>query len=419
MIGAVRIDYLPPPPKSVSGTMPFNPEQGVDKAESKLSRAFVALPFLVLSAIAMQCMDATPVADQFAAVMKSGEIRWATGTAPIIQSFYGLSLLDEIWRFVVVAFSQWTIGFDVAGSWQMFTFLTDFGLLYSIYLFEANRRANVLTLAQLPVLFALVAQVRGIGIVAPIYYFFHYTFTPVAKFASSDARLTNMAFTRTILPVMALAYFIPQFLAAPQTGLVASPETRMKLNWVWQMFPVWVSMMQYALKRTGVSPDTVKKDRIENPWKDLALMRTTIGTLGVLSAGVWIYTLMNAPVSWSELFVPKWPLPTELVANMRNFVQFDHLFCFGSTFLWLGLLIHDLKVAGMAKTSWITIILTAVAVTAVAGPAAAVGLGWLYREHLLATKRHKGAIVETKVMNGTAKPFANGSMKEMNGATKH
>lgn len=399
--------------------MPFNPEQGVDKAESKLSRAFIALPFLVLSAIAMQCMDVNPIADQLTAVMKSGEISWATGTAPIIHNFYGVKFLDELWRIVVVVFSQWNIGFDIAGSWQMFTFLTDFGLLYSIYLFEASRRANVLTLAQLPALFGLAAQFRGIGVVAPIYYFFHYTFTPIDKFASSDTRLTNMVYTKTILPAMALAYYIPQFLAAPQTDLSATPEARMRWNWIWQMFPVWVSVIQYVLKWTGISIDTVKEDRIANPRRDLPLMRTTIGALGLLSATVWIYTLRNAPVSsWSELFVPTWPLPTELVANLRNFVQFDHLFCFGSTFLWLGLLIHDLKAAGMAKTSWVTIILTAVAVTAVAGPAAAVGLGWLYREHLLATKRHKGAILETTVMNGTAKPFANGSAKEINGVMK-
>lgn len=152
MIGATMINYLPPPPRSVTPTMPFNPEQGVDKKESKLARAFFALPFLVLSAIAMQCMDATVITDQLISVLTTGQINWATGSAAVVEKFYGLiglNFLDEIWRVVVVVFSQWNIGFDVAGSWQMFTFLTDFGLLYSIYLIEANRRANVLSLAQL------------------------------------------------------------------------------------------------------------------------------------------------------------------------------------------------------------------------------------------------------------------------------
>lgn len=200
----------------------------------------------------------------------------------------------------------------------------------------------------------------------------------------------------------------------------ASPELRMKWNFVWQMFPVWVMLIQRVLKWTGIVPDTIKRDRIDNPWRDLPWLRVTILLPAILSAVVWIYTLRNAPVSLAEIFVPVWPVPTEMVANLRNFVQFDHLFCFGSTFLWLALLIHDLKVAGMTKTSWFSIVLTAVGVTAVAGPAVAVGLGFLWREQILATKRHKGAITETTVIDRTAKPFINGNAdKEMNGVTKH
>jgi hypothetical protein len=36
--------------------MPFNPEQGVGKTESKMLRAVKALPFLGISAAAVYCM---------------------------------------------------------------------------------------------------------------------------------------------------------------------------------------------------------------------------------------------------------------------------------------------------------------------------------------------------------------------------
>jgi hypothetical protein len=129
--------------------MPFNPEQGVENAESSLNRAFWALPFLVLSAIAVQYMDATPIAPDFESVLKTGIIEWNSGSAPIVEKFYGVEILDTIWKPIVVAFSQWNLGFDVPGAWQMFTFLTDLGVLYSIYLIESFRRANALTLMQL------------------------------------------------------------------------------------------------------------------------------------------------------------------------------------------------------------------------------------------------------------------------------
>jgi hypothetical protein len=129
--------------------MPFNPEQGVDKAESRLFRAFWALPFLILSVIAAQHMDPSVIAVGLESVITKGTIEWNSGSAPVVEKFYGVDILDTIWKPVVVVFSQFNLGFDVPGSWQMFIFLTDFGVLYSIYLVESFRRANSLTLAQL------------------------------------------------------------------------------------------------------------------------------------------------------------------------------------------------------------------------------------------------------------------------------
>ncbi|GFF54621.1 hypothetical protein IFM58399_09869 [Aspergillus lentulus] len=43
-VGAEMLDYLPPPPASLNGTMPFNPVQGVGQKESKIRRALLALP---------------------------------------------------------------------------------------------------------------------------------------------------------------------------------------------------------------------------------------------------------------------------------------------------------------------------------------------------------------------------------------
>jgi hypothetical protein len=51
-IAAERIEFLPIPPRSLTGTMAFNPTQGYGKKEFRKPRAVLALPLLLLAAIA-------------------------------------------------------------------------------------------------------------------------------------------------------------------------------------------------------------------------------------------------------------------------------------------------------------------------------------------------------------------------------
>jgi hypothetical protein len=53
----------------------------------------------------------------------------------------------------------------------------------------------------------------------------------------------------------------------------------------------------------------------------------------------------------SELFIPRLEIPETLIENVRNFVQYDFLFCFGRALLWLGYLFHDMKKAGMVEAT--------------------------------------------------------------------
>jgi hypothetical protein len=48
LIGAERVDYLPVPPRSLKGTMPFNQTMGVGGTGNISRRAKIALPLLVL-----------------------------------------------------------------------------------------------------------------------------------------------------------------------------------------------------------------------------------------------------------------------------------------------------------------------------------------------------------------------------------
>jgi flavin-dependent dehydrogenase len=46
-VGAEMLDYLPPPPASLSGTMPFNPVQGVDRRKARCEEHYLHCPCLL------------------------------------------------------------------------------------------------------------------------------------------------------------------------------------------------------------------------------------------------------------------------------------------------------------------------------------------------------------------------------------
>jgi hypothetical protein len=81
-----------------------------------------------------------------------------------------------------------------------------------------------------------------------------------------------------------------------------------------------------------------------------------------------------------------------MVRYVREFMKFDQIFFFISTFFWLALSFWDLKKAGMLAASWVKIVVSFALSLLVLGPGATAGLGWLWREDAITNKRHKGAI---------------------------
>jgi hypothetical protein len=148
-IGAVKLNFLPVPERSLAASQPFNPQQGIDKKESILYRLALASPFLLLSAICLNRMDNTPAFSELFEILQNKTITWKNGSMPLPDSFYHIDWLDNLWRGVTVFFASWNLGIDQVAWWQMLSFIADFGVLYSIMLVESVRRANTLTFAQL------------------------------------------------------------------------------------------------------------------------------------------------------------------------------------------------------------------------------------------------------------------------------
>jgi hypothetical protein len=396
VIGAVKLDYLPVPKRSLQGTMRYNPSQGLGHTESKLRRAARGLPFLGITIAALYFMWGVclgPAIERVGEIMEKGVQNNVGETLHVdaLQSFYGIEFLDSRFRGLAACFASFQF-VDLIGNWQTFSFLVDLGIVYSILLIESARKANILTLSFAPVILGYNMQFFGIGVLMALWCLVHYIQTPIENFRARDMRLTDLSYTASVLPVILLTYYVPH-IASFATFI--DPQTRHMADWIWQPFAIWTSILQFVLKKT-IMPDTVEKDSIKNPDRDLPTINYTIYSLCGISAATWWYTLYTAPFSAATLFVPSFAATKTGDEFIRLFLQFDEIFSFGAFFLWLLYLFGDLKRAGMMADSWISVVGKGVATLVVAGPGVTAGLGWLWRERILATKWHKDAIVSTK-----------------------
>ncbi|KAH4112908.1 hypothetical protein HBI64_155590 [Parastagonospora nodorum] len=396
IIGAVRLDYLPVPERSLRGTMPFNPSQGSGMQESKLLRALKALPFLGITAAAVYLMVGTalpPMRTHIVQVLEHGvENRFGqSGFVQPMRNFYGIEAIDSKIRGLAACFASFQF-VDPIANWQGFSFLMDAGIVYAILLIESARRANIMTFASFLVVLGLGMQLIGMAVLLPIYFFIFYVQSPIENFRARDMRLTDMSYTASVLPAMILAHYVPSF---SSTLNFIEPQTRHMWNWIWQLFPLYISILQFVLKKT-VMPDTVHKDKLDQTERDIPTITYTIGSLCALASTVWWYTLYSAPYSLKTIFIPNLAPGQTGEEYIRMFLQVDELCVMAACFLWLLYLYGDLKKVDMMADSWISILLKGVASLVALGPGVTVGFGWLYRERLLATKWHKDALVPGK-----------------------
>ena len=72
-------------------------------------------------------------------------------------------------------------------------------------------------------------QFYGIGVLMSVYCFLHYIQSPIENFRARDLRLTDMAYTASVLLVLIVTHYIPNYLAYSPW---LDPETRHKWEWI-------------------------------------------------------------------------------------------------------------------------------------------------------------------------------------------
>lgn len=158
VVDSERLDFLPLPERSLRRDVlaPFNPMMGSTKKESKIWRAVVGLPLLVLAGVAFSVMDVrgTPV-DAARTLRDSGKVALPhsyggeKAEVGILTKFYGVEAVDDMVSMINMFFVAGMYGLSKECRRQMLSFITDGTNLLLIWTFESARRANGLNILQL------------------------------------------------------------------------------------------------------------------------------------------------------------------------------------------------------------------------------------------------------------------------------
>lgn len=228
--------------------------------------------------------------------------------------------------------------------------------------------------------FTFIAQLLGVGSVAPFYYFLHVTFAPSATVLKRSAE------DRRVQPEQAL-YLLPLFLAfhtfeVVRTFTAPEPETRQYWVWAWQMSPVWIGVANTLLCSLTAPVTASRNIVLRSPRSLLAVMCT-------VSSSIWVYTVSSSPYSLSAMFVPDSAVYSDFIGHTRKALQCDEVYSFGSSFLWLIYMFVDLHAAGLIGTGSLLVSALLPLVAVVTGPGTAFVIGWYWREQVLSS--HKSA----------------------------
>ncbi|KPM41950.1 hypothetical protein AK830_g4627 [Neonectria ditissima] len=358
-------------------------DQQATGQESRLNRALLALPILALAGIMARAFAmAEPIGPVLENILETAHFDWNGMSVPILREFYGIKLLDEIFSHITIAFAQLQFFNDPRAYWQSLVFLTDFAGMYAVLFLESCRQTNRKTLFQFPFLLVFLAQILGIGNLGPLYFYLYYVFTPVEKVTAEDFALTDWASCAAVLPTVVLVYHVPHLPSYFHQSL----EARNWWNWVWQLFPVWGSVLMFVLTNMlslGTAPKSL--ERVKKP--QINTLRATVGVLAAVNVAIYWYTLYNSKFSLSELFIPKYfsENPQEPDVALRTIIQYDYLCTFSGGILWLAYSFRDLEVAGFCKFRYLRTICIAGVIAAVFSPGTLFLVAWLAREELLAS----------------------------------
>lgn len=213
----------------------------------------------------------------------------------------------------------------------------------------------------------------GVGTVVPLYYFLCIAFGPSAsELARSPRQQSRCQYNTAAVPMIFLFHTSVVF------AMFVSPDlaARHYWTWAWQMSPLFVGVGN-AVASTAFG---LGKPRGSASPRAPGLM---LGMMTLVSAGVWVYTVVFCPHSLSTLFLPQAGPQTGLVLHMRKALQADEIGTVVGAFMWLAHSFSDLYISGLVGSEGLLYMILGSVASLCVGPGAALALGWYLREGIL------------------------------------
>ncbi|KAF2437549.1 hypothetical protein P171DRAFT_477915 [Karstenula rhodostoma CBS 690.94] len=353
----------------------------MSSSPSSVSRIFPASVFIVLSLSCFFFMDMISLIINFPSPTASGRIEWDNGTFPILDNFHWLRPLDPIIREITPGFAPSSFGYDDVSRWQMMNFIiSEPGVFYAIWGFESLRRGVRGGPASYPGIFGFIAQFGGGGVIIPIYYFSYLAFTRPIRSRPLPERRIDIGGATIWSTLLILFHVIPVVGIMFDTSL----EARHWWTWFWQLYTVRITLSWYIVQFVG---GFIKLPTVHSTMSYRTKTALVLAPFIAIAVGLWTYTVLYCPYTLSAVFYPH-PLTEDTwVLRMRRILQFDQLFVWGSSVLWVAM---DMRRNRMS--SGIEIILAGIMLAGVAGTGASFGLVWLWREWKLAGDDEKSVL---------------------------
>ncbi|OQD60429.1 hypothetical protein PENPOL_c023G00886 [Penicillium polonicum] len=389
LVASPKLDCVAETLKASQCSIPYGPKLPASvTAENIWERALWGMPFVGCVAIAGATMGT--IIHQVRPLMLPYFIQgtWSSNNGEVVdirKPVYHVPFLDNLLQPLITCFLPSISGSDLQSRSQMMSFLADVGAVYGVWLLESYRKANGWSEVAVPIGISSAFQLKGIGLLAPIYYMQEYMRAPLSKLLPNNLHEVDRTGSISLLAAMSIGHYLPTLASFVAPTL----ESRRWWNAMWQIFPITVPLIQVplALLAKRLLPST-KASPKEKGETSMTNTRTVYGGFALISALTFVYARHSAPADASLLSI-FWPglrghlLPvTSFQEGIARFLQYDHVISMGSGLFWLALRFREIKRSGVSL-SWWKAIGALMATTFVFGPGTAFALGWGWREELL------------------------------------
>ncbi|CAI7666133.1 unnamed protein product [Penicillium palitans] len=321
---------------------------------------------------------------------------------PLRQVYTGIGAVDLILKVIVTIFLPAVANFSTPEQpLQVLYFLVSMMPIIAIWTVEGFRPRNKWTLLATPSLWAVLYQLRGIGLIAPFYYASSTYISSGMLYFSPSTRTLPESTARALLPAMILGFVVPTIMLF--FPLADAMHTRQIFIALWQPAPVYVVILtqifSHVLKSIGSStPAKTDSAAVESKSnRDIPHLQTLYAVLGGVSACFHVALLL----SWAALgtnFVTRAFIPSAAFAQVATiadgvfiFFQNDFLLVAAATLLWCLASVWDLYRLGVSNVSWQVALASLILGSVVIGPGATVAAVWYWREGVMsrtAFRRH-------------------------------